>query len=31
MRVFEMNKIFLFQWNGAICLLAQNLLNYRGV
>lgn len=31
MREFEINKIFLVQWNGAICLLAQNPVNYRGI
>jgi len=31
MREFEINKKFSFQWNGAICLLAQNPISYRGI
>lgn len=31
MREFEINKITLFQWNRAICLLEQNSVSYRGV
>lgn len=31
MREFEINKIALFQWNRAICLLEQYPVSYRGV
>lgn len=30
MREFEINKIFLFHWNGAVCLLVQIPVSYRG-